>query len=109
MDYYGRLCGYHDDVKDKSRGYYMPSGTVVCVKKCPTETDYSKFICYDEFQEASDNDLTVAWTNVANKVCMFEATTSTGISTSYPLLIDCSLLLTQFQCSVEKMLICSCK
>jgi len=75
MDYRGRTCGVTDSVKTRPSGYYLPSGTVVCVSSCPSTTDYTQFICQDEVQDASNINVVTAWTNVANYKCMFAAKT----------------------------------
>ena len=51
---------------------------MVCVSSCPSTDDYTKFICYDDYQSASDSSTVVAWSNVANYFCMFQAKTYTG-------------------------------
>ena len=50
VDYRGRVCGVSSDVKDKPYGYYLLDQTAVCVETCPSEADYTKFICQDEYQ-----------------------------------------------------------
>ena len=45
MDSHGRICGFSKDVKDKEFGYFFPDTSIVCVSKCPSATDYNKFIC----------------------------------------------------------------
>lgn len=81
MDYNGRLCGYADGVKNKPNGYYMASGAVVCVEKCPSKSDYEAFICYDEVvQELNDIDddtayQVEAWAEVVKTRCMYQAKT----------------------------------
>lgn len=43
--------------QEKENIYYLPSGNGVCVKECPTETNYTQFICYDEvYPEIYSND-----------------------------------------------------
>ena len=48
IDWQGQLCGFGDDVKGKNYAYYMASGEAVCVKKCPSKTDYNKFVCKND-------------------------------------------------------------
>jgi len=40
---------YTDGMKqERDNIYFLPSGNGVCVEDCPSETNYTKFICYDE-------------------------------------------------------------
>eukprot|EP01041_Mallomonas_annulata_P011121 gene11121-23243_t len=75
VDYDGRTCGVSSSVKSKPSGYYMPTGAVVCVSSCPSETNYYQFICQDEYQADADADIVVAWTYVSKKVCLYHAKT----------------------------------
>lgn len=34
--------------QERDNIYFLPSGNGVCVEECPSETNYTKFICYDE-------------------------------------------------------------
>ena len=70
IDYDGRLCGYHSEVKDKEYGYYMLSGAVVCVDDCPKTTDFEKFICSEEFN--GDTDPVTGWREIQYKKCLYE-------------------------------------
>lgn len=59
-----RLCSVfvarytrHTGEKERENIYYLPSGNGVCVENCPLETNYTKFICYDEvYPEIFNND-----------------------------------------------------
>ena len=35
IDYKDRVCGIDSDVKDRLKLYYLPTGSGVCIKKCP--------------------------------------------------------------------------
>ena len=48
IDWNGQLCGFGADVKGKNYAYYMASGEAVCVKKCPSKTDYNAFVCKND-------------------------------------------------------------
>ena len=48
IDWNGQLCGFGEDVKGKNYAYYMASGEAVCVKKCPSKTDYNAFVCKND-------------------------------------------------------------
>lgn len=47
----------------------------VCVKNCPGDTDYNRFVCYDNVQAAADNDTATAWNYVADGKCMYHVKT----------------------------------
>ena len=70
IDYDGRLCGYHSEVKDKKYGYYLLSGAVVCVDDCPKTTDFTKFICFDEVN--GDTDPYIGWIQIKYKKCLYK-------------------------------------
>lgn len=68
MDYKGNICGITDyetatgeNTKDLTKAFYLPSGAPVCVASCPTEDDYSSYICKYDIQqlliEEDDDDL----------------------------------------------------
>lgn len=90
MDYDGRLCGFSDGVKGRPNGYYLTSGagiqflfqlfylSVVCVKHCPDETDYTQFVCLDNYQNKSNYNIIYGWEQVSKGVCMFKAKTDRG-------------------------------
>eukprot|EP00615_Pteridomonas_danica_P002292 CAMPEP_0114348570 /NCGR_PEP_ID=MMETSP0101-20121206/14815_1 /TAXON_ID=38822 ORGANISM="Pteridomonas danica, Strain PT" /NCGR_SAMPLE_ID=MMETSP0101 /ASSEMBLY_ACC=CAM_ASM_000211 /LENGTH=509 /DNA_ID=CAMNT_0001486577 /DNA_START=42 /DNA_END=1568 /DNA_ORIENTATION=+ len=81
LDYEGSICGVSNGVANKEYAYYLPSGTAVCVKKCPSKTDYSKFICQYQLQDAVDNDIfapAYGLSQVAEYTCMFEIATVPG-------------------------------
>ena len=42
VDYEGRTCGYTEEVKNKPYAYYMLTGAVVCVNKCPESTGFRR-------------------------------------------------------------------
>ena len=42
VDYEGRTCGYTKEVKNKPYAYYMLTGAVVCVNKCPESTGFRR-------------------------------------------------------------------
>ncbi len=36
--------------QERDNIYFLASGDGVCVEECPLETNYTKFVCYDEVQ-----------------------------------------------------------
>lgn len=81
MDYMGNICGVTSNIcgtgslgvsgddcssepnaththtygiKARSKAYYLPSGTAVCVKSCPGSNEYDKFICEYDYQAELD-------------------------------------------------------
>ena len=84
IDYDGRICGYGDGVENRPNAYYMVTGAVVCVKKCPGTTDYTKFFCYDDDQPKADNSTTKAWQLVGKSRCMYKAKTKECMTNSQP-------------------------
>mmetsp|Transcript_31320 Transcript_31320/g.31860 ORF Transcript_31320/g.31860 Transcript_31320/m.31860 type:complete len:671 (+) Transcript_31320:136-2148(+) len=76
VDHKGSICGVSDSVSDRPYGYYMPSGSVVCVSSCPSVTNYTDFICYESYQSEADADEFKAWSYVASTVCMYKAKTT---------------------------------
>lgn len=48
VDWQGQLCGFGEDVIGKSKAWYMLSGEVVCIEECPTETDFTTFVCKND-------------------------------------------------------------
>lgn len=71
MDYNGDICGFSSIVKNKKYGYFLPDGTAVCLSKCPTSTDFSKFECRYNIDSAN---LTASegYYNLALKKCMYQ-------------------------------------
>lgn len=62
MDYHGNLCGVTnyaipsgEDTIDLPKAYPMPSGFSVCIKSCPTKTNYDLYTCEYEVQHEIDN------------------------------------------------------
>jgi len=55
MDYDANICSVNTEVADKPYAYFLPTGQVICVKECPSETDYTKFICQYEVQDEIDS------------------------------------------------------
>lgn len=51
---------------------------VVCVNDCPSETDFTAFICYDEDQTDADNSDSDAWQLVSEQKCMYEMQTKSS-------------------------------
>lgn len=45
IDSDGRMCGISAGVKDRPKGYFLPSASFVCVDQCPTATSVSTFYC----------------------------------------------------------------
>jgi len=80
IDYQGRICGATSGVKSKSNTYYMWTGAAVCVKKCPSDTNFEKFICYDELQEEANSDMVKAWQYVSNGQCMYYTKTNSYLN-----------------------------
>jgi hypothetical protein len=52
--------------------YHMAA---VCVNKCPDDTDYTQFICYDDVQASANNDTKTAWELVGDGKCLFHVKT----------------------------------
>jgi hypothetical protein len=71
IDYDGNLCGSGKNVSNKALGYYLLDQSVVCVKKCPSKTDYTSFICHYDLQESVDNDITKAYKYLTQYKCMY--------------------------------------
>jgi len=64
IDYRDRVCGIHADVKDRAKMYYLPTGSGVCIKKCPEKQNAQAFHCTDDAQEKLDKiraDAAVGW------------------------------------------------
>lgn len=80
IDYAGRICGATSGVKQRGNAYYMATGGAVCVKRCPDDTDYSRFVCYDEVQEAANNDAQTAWELVGDGKCMYHIKTKSYLN-----------------------------
>lgn len=62
-------------MKRRKYTYFLPSGAGVCVKRCPSRTDYSAFICKYEHQAAADNSTATGFALTAQLDCMYEAAT----------------------------------
>lgn len=76
MDYKGAICGFSDSVKDRPYGYYFPDQTVVCVKKCPNEDDFSAFICRtDDMTVTANGNTNYGYTKVNSNECFFQMDT----------------------------------
>lgn len=71
IDYDGRICGASSGVKSRTNAYYMSSGAAVCVKNCPSDTDFTRFVCYDDIQADADASQSVAWNAVGDQKCMY--------------------------------------
>ena len=54
IDYKDRVCGIDSDVKDRLKLYYLPTGSGVCIKKCPEKQNSEQFHCTDDAQEKLD-------------------------------------------------------
>ena len=54
IDYKDRVCGIDSDVKDRLKLYYLPTGSGVCIKKCPAKQNAQQFHCTDDAQEKLD-------------------------------------------------------
>lgn len=80
IDYDGRICGATSGVKSRSNAFYMPTGAAVCVKRCPSDTDYTQFICYDDNQASADNDTATAWSLVGDGKCMYHVKTKSYLN-----------------------------
>lgn len=76
IDYDGRICGYDHGVKDRPNGYYLSTGAVVCVKNCPSKTDYYNFVCFDKDQATADASYVDGWNLVAKGRCMYDIKTN---------------------------------
>ena len=56
VDYTNHICGYDNGVTSLPYGYYLPDKTSICVSSCPSVTDYTKFICQYDIQNAVNAD-----------------------------------------------------
>ncbi len=54
IDYKDRVCGIDSDVKDRLKLYYLPTGSGVCIKKCPAKQNAKDFHCTDDAQKELD-------------------------------------------------------
>jgi len=75
MDYNGSFCGVSNGVSKLPYSYYMANGAAVCVESCPSITDYTKFICKYEYQQAADQSILVGYENVFTFSCMYQVKT----------------------------------
>lgn len=80
IDYDGRICGATSGVKSRGNAYYMATGGAVCVNNCPGDTDYAKFVCYDEVQDSANNDTATAWEMVSEGKCMYHVKTKSYLN-----------------------------
>ncbi|CAN0135739.1 unnamed protein product [Discosporangium mesarthrocarpum] len=87
IDYNGRICGVDTEVEAKSKIYYMPSTSGVCIESCPMVTNYTQFHCLDEVQadivqnDTGAVDLTAAWAYVASGECLYHIPTTDILGT----------------------------
>jgi choline transporter-like protein 2/4/5 len=77
-DYEGNICGVDTKVEDKPYAYYLPSQDAVCVKKCPSKTDPTKFICEYNKQEKADENIIKAKKFVDQERCTVEVESVVG-------------------------------
>jgi Plasma-membrane choline transporter len=74
-----RVCGVDAGVETRKKWYPLPSGVGVCVKGCPTTTDYARFYCDDTtmakvYNSTADSfNVTAAWESVTAGNCMYQA------------------------------------
>ena len=64
IDYKDRVCGIDSDVKDKLKLYYLPTGSGVCIEKCPEKQNAEAFHCTDDAQAKLDkivSDAALGW------------------------------------------------
>jgi choline transporter-like protein 2/4/5 len=95
-----------DDCKDKnsdsstvtklniataSKGYYLPSGSAVCMKECPSKDDYNTFICEYDIQSKIDTltpgsaaYIALGWYYTAKYQCMPQIETTEYIGYCVP-------------------------
>jgi len=55
VDYDTNICSVDTIVEDKEYAYFLPTGQVICIEKCPEDTDYTKFICKYDVQDTIDD------------------------------------------------------
>ena len=67
---------------EASKGYYLPSGSSVCIKSCPSKDDYTKFICEYDIQSyidslgvGSSQYIVKGWYYTAKYLCMPQVAT----------------------------------
>ena len=101
IDYIGNICGVDDavcgrgdldniqddcknknsgavtktDIAKNSKGYYLPSGAIVCTKSCPSADNFDEFICEYDVQSymdtLSETEKTIeGWKRTARYQCM---------------------------------------
>jgi hypothetical protein len=82
IDYNGHVCGSDKVVKHKPYAYYLLDKSVVCVKSCPTTTDYysyEKYVCKTGYQPTNKVDAAI---NTVKNYCMYPLKTKPGMETS---------------------------
>jgi hypothetical protein len=87
VDYTGHICGYDDgevNMQHNPYGYFMLDGTAVCVRECPAESDYYKFVCtYDLQTTVNEMEVKQQYKYVNSGQCMYVIKTQTYINRCY--------------------------
>lgn len=84
MDHQGRICGVDSGVTSLKAGYYMYDSSVVCVNSCPTASNYTAFICKEDYQAAADASVPVGWSYIAEGHCMYQLKSNSMINRCIP-------------------------
>ncbi len=107
VDYTGRVCGYDGIVKDKPYGYYLLDRTSVCVRSCPSTTNFSEFICHYDVQEEADTNMVSAYMYLAQQKCFWAIESTVGTSPSPPLPSSAWIVIIAFNSQI--FIYCSCE
>ena len=84
LDYNGRICGYGDGVTGKPFGYYLLDKTAICVSSCPTASNYTSFVCKDDYQAAASANAMVGFGLVLTRDCMYAVKTKPILNRCIP-------------------------
>jgi choline transporter-like protein 2/4/5 len=84
MDHQGRICGVDSGVTSLKAGYYMYDSSVVCVNSCPTASNYTAFICKEDYQAAADASVPIGWSYIAEGHCMYQLKSNSMINRCIP-------------------------
>jgi choline transporter-like protein 2/4/5 len=84
MDYNGRLCGYDAGVLSRPVGYYLLDKTAVCISACPTTSNYTSFVCKEDYQAAADASISLGFFYVMEQRCMYKIASQPIINRCIP-------------------------
>lgn len=83
MQYDGQLCGV-DALATKPFGYYLLDKTAVCVTSCPGASNYTSFICKDNYQSDAEKSIAVGFMYLTMQRCMYKLKTKAVINRCIP-------------------------